>query len=69
MPPPPGNRTSLAQDFVGLDKGIIREENTRGIASPKSSFQPFGMQHPLRRMVTPLFRNEPQSENKIRKTK
>ena len=31
---------------TALDTGLIREENTRGIASPKSSFQPFGMQHP-----------------------
>jgi hypothetical protein len=40
-------------DFVALDNGIVREDNARGIASLKSSFQPFGMQHPLRRMVTP----------------
>jgi hypothetical protein len=38
-----------ATDAELLYVGIIRQDNTCCIASPKSSFQPFGMQHPLRR--------------------
>ena len=50
---------------LSLDLNIIRKDNKRRFASPKSSFQPPETQHPLRRVVIQSsFCNEPRRKTK-----